>query len=368
MKLPEKRISPFQLVMSVTCFIQGSVMLSAFLMRVTKQDSWFAVLVGYGITAALVAGYSKLMTAFPGKSIVEIFQTTFGNIVGGGFSLLLIFYFVTLAALNVRDISNFIVGFFLPETPLWAVLLLILAVSTYAVQCGMETIVRISTILVVASFALALFMLIFNFDVVDMSNFKPYFTLPIIQYVQSAHTLVTILMGEIFAFTMVIPMISDYTKVHSSMQKGLLLGGIFLFIIISRDIAVLGPVAEIVSVPSYEAIRLINIGNVITRPEILFTIVRLWVQFFKVTILFFASAIGISQIFGLGSVRPIILVLGSLIGAYSMFTFNSASENAQWGATTAAFFSSFFLIVLPAILAAGILVRGLMTRAKGRGT
>ena len=352
-------------MLSVTCFIQGSLLLSVFLMSVTKQDTWIAVLVGYAIFAGILAFYCWIMKQFPGKTIIEIFQQTLGKIGGNICGLLVVYYMVNVASLNTRDVANFVVGFIMPETPYWAVIAFFLPVCAYAVHSGVETIVRLSAPFMLIAVAITAFHFVFNISEMDFSYFLPMLTLPPVKYVESVHTIVAIIFGEIFVFTMIAPSVSDPSKIPRAMQLGLLVGTAMLLVIVTRDVAVLGRSAEVLAMPAYEAVRLINIGNIFTRTEIFFAIMLLIVQFFKITVLYYASTLALAQIFRLKTYRPIIYALGLLIGVYAPFSFDSIMENVMWGASTAAVFSTFFMILLPAILPVGILARKAIAKVKG---
>jgi spore germination protein KB len=148
---------------------------------------------------------------------------------------------------------------------------------------------------------------------------------------------------------MVVQNVSDQKKIPRSYFFGLLIGLISLLLISLRDIAVLGSIVDFITLPSFEAVKLVDIANVITRMEVLYAIQLLLLQFFKVSILFYAAIMSFQHIFGLNSCKPFVTVMGVVIISFALTLFDSGMENAYWGSRYAPFYNSFFQLVLPAL-------------------
>jgi spore germination protein KB len=168
-------------------------------------------------------------------------------------------------------------------------------------------------------------------------------------YIRGTHIVAAIPFGEVFLFMMIAPSISDPKAIKSSFRMGLAIGALGMLLVIIRDTAVLGDAQAMMTTPSYETYRLVNIGSTVNRLEALFSALLLILLFFKISVLLYCSVQGTSQLFVLRNYKPLVLVLSALIIVYSMFVFRNSSENAAWGSNTAPFFSGTFEIVLPLI-------------------
>jgi spore germination protein KB len=149
------------------------------------------------------------------------------------------------------------------------------------------------------------------------------------------------------------------------MRKGLTIAAVMLLLVVLRDTVVLGKFISILSMPSYYSARYINIGNVLTRVEIIYAIVLVALMFFKVSVVYYAGASGLRQLLETQSYGPYVYILGALICIYAAGSFPTNSEHVRWKMTTAATFSTFFILVLPLLTLLVSLIReGVSTKVK----
>ncbi|MBP8640831.1 MAG: endospore germination permease [Oscillospiraceae bacterium] len=349
MKLENGHISGRALMFSVFCFMQGTMLRSAFIVAVTRNDSWVMALSGLLFSLPLVAIYVALIRRFEQKSLFEINELVFGPVLGRVFSLLYLFFFLTLAALNTHDLGDFVIGYMMPETPLPAVILLFVIVCVYAIRKGIQNMVRLSTALCAVSIGAIVINTVLVLKDIELSFLKPFFQLPLEKYIQATATVTAIPMGEIVAFTMITPMLSKDEKPGKMMASGLALSAALLMIILLRDIATMGPLLSLIRLPSFESIRYISLAGVLTRMESLYAIILISLFLFKVVMLLYASVLGLAQLMNFKSYSPLTLICGGFIFFYSLIVYKSLMENSDWGATTAVFFSLTFEFLLPVI-------------------
>jgi spore germination protein KB len=118
-------------------------------------------------------------------------------------------------------------------------------------------------------FILAVTVILFNsillMNLVNVKNLLPVFALPAQEYLYGAHIVAMLPFCEIFVFLMFSPYVDDQKKFRSSLVFGLLIGGISLLFVVTRDIAVLGNFTVAASAPTYSTIRLIDVGDILTR-------------------------------------------------------------------------------------------------------
>jgi len=349
MKLERGRISAQMLMFSVFCFMQGTMLRSGFIISVTRNDSWamaFTALLGM---LPIVAIYVALLRRFPGKSLIEIDDILFGPILGKTVSALYLFFFISLCALNTRDLGNFIVDYLMPETPIAVIMLFFLLPCAYAIRKGVESFVRLAAVFCLLGVGAVVVNSLLSLKDVRLDFIKPLFQLPFMKYIQGTVTVMAVPMGELLAFMMIAPTLGGDKKTGKPLLLGLAFSAVFLAAVMLRDIVSLGPLVSIVSLPSFESVRYINLANILTRMESIYAIVLVILFFFKVCILLYAFVLGLSQLLNLKSYHTITLIASALVLFYSLFVFDSVMENMNWGATAAPFFSLIFEFLLPAI-------------------
>jgi len=347
MKLEKGSISGRALIFAVFCFMQGTMLRSAFIVVVTKNDSWAMAFTGLLGSLLLTAIYAALLRRFQEKNLFEINELVFGPVVGKVFSVLYLFFFLSLAALNTHDIGDFVVGYMMQETPLAAIILLFVLICVYAVRKGIANIVRLSTVLCIIAMSAVLINTVLMLNEIQPGFIKPLFQLPLGKYVQGTITVAALPMGEVLAFTMIAPMLGKNKKAGKMMAYGLVLAAVFLGIVLLRDILVLGPMAGVFRLPSYESVRYVKLAGILTRMESLYAVVLIILYVFKVSILLYACVLGLAQLVNFKSYQPLTLICGALVFFYSLFVYKSVMEHADWGATVAPIFSLTFELVLP---------------------
>lgn len=150
-----------------------------------------------------------------------------------------------------------------------------------------------------------------------------------------------------FALLFIVPSVQDSQNVGKSFFKGFTLGAATLLIIVVRDTAVLGPVAELSALPSLETVRLIDLGHAITRVEIIYSLFLAFLHFFRVSLTYYAAVLGLVQLFRLRTYVPLVPVVGMILVVMSVTSFDNAMEAAAWGENLAGTYSACFEIILP---------------------
>jgi len=372
MTLEKENISSKELAFAVFCFIHGTVLRSGFIISVTRNDSWAMAFTGLLFMLPIVAIYAGLLRKFPGKSLVEIDDIIFGPVLGKVISALYLFFFASLAALNTRDLGNFVAVHMMPETPIAAAIAVFLLGCVYTLRKGIENLINLSTLLFIISAGALALNAILVLKEVQPEFLKPLFRLEPQKYVQATVSVTAVPMGEVLAFTMLTPMLGKNGKAAKPLLLGLVLSSVSMAIVLMRDIVTLGPLVSIVSLPAFESIRYVSLGDILTRLESVYGVILIILFLLKVSILLYAFVLGLTQMLS-GKRRPLsnpghegqasgtaqslnsknhpplILISAALVFFYSLFVFESMMENKNWGATTAPFFSLTFEFLLPAV-------------------
>jgi spore germination protein KB len=343
MRIEKGVISSSQLMFLSAAFVQGASLAVAFTLVVTKQDTWLVVLSGFALILPFIWAYVSLMQLFPGKNMVQIMEIVFGSFLGKLISILYILFPFQLISHNLRFVGEFFLNYMYPETPIIVFLVMFTSVCAWAARSGIEVIARISLITVVITLFVDILTFILLFDEIEPTNFLPVFELSIMDFMHGTHIMAAIPYGELVVFLMIVPYINKIKQAKSAVVGGLIIGVAALLILTVRDIAVLGILAPVMSSPSFEAVRLIDIANVITRMEVLVAIVLLITVFIKISVFLYTSALGFAQIFRLRSHEPLVLPIGILGISSSLLIYDSIMKQAYTGTYIWPFYAFMYL-------------------------
>jgi spore germination protein KB len=190
---------------SVACFIQASALLATFISTVTLQDSWLVLLFGAVLCLPLIWLYRTLMVMFPDQNLLQILVEVYGPVVGKVIGVAYIWFFFTLASLNLTDLGNFTKLTIMQETPNMVLALMCVLVSAFAVRNGIKLVTRYSTLFAVITFILLSIGIILILNQIKLENFLPMFDQPFGKYVQGIHIISTIPFGELVVLLMIHP-------------------------------------------------------------------------------------------------------------------------------------------------------------------
>jgi spore germination protein KB len=312
MLLEKGKISNFQLSTLIIGFVFGSsVIISPG--GGAGHDAWIAVALGMmeGLLIAWI--FTALTRQFKGKTIVEISFLVYGKFLGKCISMLFIWYLFHLGAMVLNNYVRFFRLEIYPATPNIVILLSLMLVCATTVGRGIEVLARCSLILVALTILLTssdTFLLITH---INLNNLMPILDVPIGKLLWAAHGAASFPFAETVAFLMVLAFIDKPGKGPSAVSRGLLIAGFILIIVAARNAAVLGQMASTYIYPSFLAVQVIDVGDVLTRVEVLVAINLITMGFIKISVLLYGTVLGIAQVFNLSSYRPIILPVGILM-------------------------------------------------------
>lgn len=340
-------ISSGQLTFMAIGLVQGSVLTLTFVYRITKQDTWIVVLAGLILTLFMIYIYISIMNRFPKKNIIEINNMVFGRIIGKFISLIYLYHFFFIVLGNLRFMGDFAEQNILAGTPFLVIVSVFALISAYAVRSGVEVIARCSTILVIISFVITLIMTSLLLKEINLSNFLPMFQLSLKEFIQGSHITFSIPFSEIIVFFMIVPYINKTEKIKSSIFTGAIVSGIYILFISLRNVSVLGVVLFKSATPAYREATIIDVGNTLTRLEVLVAVFFLLTIFTKICLFYYSSVLGIASFFSLKEYKPIVFPFGIIVVCLSIVVFKSPIEQLDFGANIFPVFSFPVEVIIP---------------------
>lgn len=365
MKLEKGVITNTQLIYLILSFLESMVITINFAYGVSKQDTWIAVLAAFVIAIPIVLGYTAIAKRYPGKNLIQINDEALGPYVGKLFSALYIWFLFELMIHYAYFFNSFWITYIMTETPRLVFVALFILVSALAVWSGIETIARCSvifTIIVAITVAFVISLLLKDTKIV---NLLPILDLTPKNFIQSVHIIITIQFCDLVAFLMIFPYTKNNTKIKKPMLIALSLSTLMLLIVVLVNTAVLGVRMSNSTSVSFAITREIDIGKVMTRLDVLVALTMLTTVFMKVSVFYYTTVLGLAQLFGLRSYKPLIVPIGLIAIAISANLYPSDMEQVYAGRFIWPFNALLFEIVLPLITLIVIALRGVLKNARG---
>ncbi|SMO72107.1 GerAB/ArcD/ProY family transporter [Melghirimyces algeriensis] len=314
------KISIRQFMVLTLLFVIGDAIILApsHVIISAKQDGWISAWIGVGEALLLAVMYSLLGKRFPQQTLVEYSEQVWGRWLGKGISFLFITYIFIDCALMTYEAGDFLTIHFLMGTPIEMTISLFLLVVVLATRLGIETIARTSELLYPWVWILFLILIVSLFPQVEMENFQPILAegfSPILK--GNVYFLANVL--ELVILLMIFPYVNQPGKARKPYVAGMVIGTSVLAVISMMTIAVLGAtVASIQQYPTYILAKKISIGDFLERVEAIVAIMWLFTLFMKISICFYASTLGLAQLFRLNDYRPLTFPLGIIAVALSL--------------------------------------------------
>lgn len=328
--IDKTKITGGQFLFTVACFLQSSTLLTSLFTSITMQDSWIAVVLGFLACMPLLFFLTRLMKAFPGKNLIQINEIIFGKVLGKVFSAIYLFHFISLGALNLRDLGDFVKKSIMYRTPIIVIIAVFILLCAWALRYGLEAVTRYNALFSFISMLLAVSTSFLVFDLINFENLLPILDLPPISYIHSAHNVAAIPLSEIIVFMMITPNIKLKSKKFTKyFFIGILIGVVNLLIVVLRDTVVLGNTMPYFTIPAFQTLRLIDIARSISRIEIFFATVLIILLYSKIALLYYIIVLALAQIFNIKSYKPLINTVGVILVLYSIVSYRSVFEHAE---------------------------------------
>ena len=358
-KMEQEIINPRQFSWLVALYIIGSsiLILPAGIAAQAQQDAWISAIISIGFGTALVVFYGYCMKKFPQMTMVKANEAVFGKWIGKIISLSFFSFLFLLAALVLRNIGDFLTTQILIETPLYIIFTLFMVVVLMGAGLGVETIARACEIFFPWIFVLLTLLTILLIPEMHFETIKPIMENGIKPIIRGSIPFIGLPFLELVVFLMIYPHVKQSQQVGRAFLRGTAMGSIILFVIIVATLLVLG--ADFTArntYPTYILAKKISIGNFVERIEVIVAIVWMLSIYFKLVLLFYASARTLTEVCGLQNYRLLLYPLG--IGiivlaeiSYPDIIYMQAFVTETW--TLYALIYGFFLPLLLILVAKG---------------
>lgn len=319
-------VSRRQAVAVMTVFILGS---SIIILPGSEagQDAGLAQLLSAVMSLPVVMIYARLIRLFPGRSMAEMLTAVFGEIWGRVLLALMTWYALHLCALVINNFTGFIKTVAIPETPILPIMTLIMLVVIFMVKSGIEAMGKWTLVSLPISISVAVVTTLLSLRQMDFTNILPVFGHDLGILTSTAYKSLAFPYAETVIFLFAADSINKRDNPYRIYLYAVLLSTFVIVIIILRNIELMGAeLIQAVYFPSYVAVRLISIGNLLQRIEGTLSMSFILVGIGKSSLCLLAAAKGTAVFFKLSDYRQIVLPVSLLALAVSAVAFNSITE------------------------------------------
>jgi spore germination protein KB len=348
------KISAFQLFSLAFLFEMGSAILVG-LAGQARQDAWISILLGMVGGLLLFQIYYRLYSYYPDLLFTSYVQKIIGKWVGWVIGFLYVNYYMYLAARILRDFGELLTSTIYTQTPQFVIMSLMMLTIIYAVYKGLEVLARVGELLFFVVYIMAVVggLLIVFTGLIHMENLKPileYGLTPVLK--STISETINFPFGEMIAFTMILPCLSEPKKARPICMFAMVLSGINITITSIIDISTLGVDLFIRSpFPLLSAIQKIQLLNFLERLDVLFMLYLAVGGFIKIGVFYYAAVVGAADLFKLKDQKKIIFPIGLLVIFAAGAIASNYSEDMKEGLVIVPIYLHWpFQIIIPGVL------------------
>ncbi|MFY9541695.1 MAG: endospore germination permease [Firmicutes bacterium] len=284
------------------------------------QDAWISSMVQFFPAALLLLFFGSLGTRFPDLTVTQYSEMLVGRWTGKALSMVILWIFLHMAAIEARTYANMLITVLLPDTPLVFLIGTMVIASAAAAYAGIEVIGRAADLL----FPIYLLMIIGSLLIplpqlqTMLVNLEPVCARGAGPILRGAITpaLFTV---QYLVLTILAPSTNEPKRALRTAVWALAGGSAILIPIAIVTVAILGPVRGAQTVfPIFGMVRVITLSEFIDRIEALAVFAWGLGLFVEVAIYLYCGAKGLSQVMGLGNYRPLILPMAVIWTAFGI--------------------------------------------------
>jgi spore germination protein KB len=329
------------------CFLMGTILRTTFINYITDYESWVTSILGAVGFFPVMLVYLWLARKHPGMSLFEINEAVLGPVAGRVLSVLYLMFFLMLAALNYLEVGKFVSGYMIQGSPMLVVLVALSLAVTYVLRKGIEPLARLVVPLVVGAMALLLINSLHILPVTDFGNLLPLFQHTPAQFLQSTHVAMAIPYGESMTMLALLPLVRGQGDVKKPLIANLCLTCAIMVLVHVREAVTLGPLLTVVTLPSYEVVRMIDTGSVLARSESIYAMLLTTLTFVKVCVVVYACVTGLAHVTRVRDHKPLLGIVCAYLAVYATAFQGTLFNNIQWTVNVTPIIWTAFEYVLP---------------------
>lgn len=337
----------------------STLQMSSILINHAGRDAWLSVICAWLLDVALAVVYAYMGKRFPGENMVEysmsVFGKYFGRLVGALFAL----FFLLAASVLIRSLCTLLQSAFFPDTPINAIIAASFILIAYIAKKGLEVTARISALLGPIYLLSLLILFLSAAPLINLDELKPFLEQGPFPFLSGSPFILSFI-----SICIIMGMYIPYCNKPEYGFKGkfisVTLGSIMLGLQIVSGICILGPkpAGETINL-GLQLAKIVNIGD--TRLEVLFLMMSIAAGVMSATSLIWAFSLGVSQITGLSTYKPIVYPSALLAFIITVTSFDTSKDIYDF----VNYVFPFLAVVVESGLELVLLIAALLLKKKG---
>ncbi|OLO42916.1 spore gernimation protein [Alkalihalophilus pseudofirmus] len=354
------------IMMHPTIVATGLLLVPSITALKAGRDMWISPIWGSLIGFLVVFIAYQLHKHFPKETIIEYSEHIVGRIPGKVIGFLYLFFYLHVNGIILREYAEFIMGIFLLKTPPLVIMGSMTIVCAFAVRGGLEVVARTAQLFLPVVILLWLLIIIFLTPDLDPTKMLPIFEKGIIPSILGAAA-PTAWFSEYLLIAFMLPYVTDK-------EKGLLWGNLsvlsVVFILVLTNLSALFLFGEITSdllYPVMNAGKYIKVAEFFTHLESI--IMSIWIlgTFIKISVFYYALALGTAQWLKLSEYKFVVLPLGFLLVTVAIWSAPNLIDLKSFLGTSSVFYLLSIQVVLPFFLLLTVFLRKKVKQKQKRG-
>lgn len=315
-----------------------------------RQDSWISLLIGAAMALPLFVMYARILQLMNGQDFFTCVIDWFGPIAGRIVIGLLVWYYIYLAAIVIRNFSEFMEIAAMPETPQFPLMISILMVCVYLCKSRIQVIGQWSVVGLYLTLVIVTITVLATTRHMDAKNLLPILEYPPSELVKNGVKTTAFPYAECVVFLPLVAAARRANPYHVFL-KGHLLGTVVLLITVLRNILCIGPaLMQIEYFPSYTCARIMEIGDFLSRIEGTISVNFIIAGTSKATLCLYAGCLGTAKILNMPSKMDLIVMpLCMLTLTFCVFSYVDAIQMFDF-IDVYPIFAMPFQLILPALI------------------
>lgn len=279
----------------------------------------------------------RLSMFYPNETMIQYSTRILGLVPGKIIGAIFLFFYLHANGIIIREYAEFVVGAYLPETPLGVVMGIMILSCTFAVHGGVEVVARLAQMILPVAILLFILIIFLLLPEVEIFNMLPIMEKGITPSVKGAF----ILQGwfsEFFLIAFILPYLKDRDK---GMKWGMISVFAVMLTMLVTNFAVLfvlGDISASMIYPVMSAVQYISIADFLEHLEAI--VMAIWVAgaFLKISVFCYVITLGTVQWLHISDYRPIVFPVGLLLMVFAFWSAPNLTELSHFLGTSAPFY------------------------------
>ena len=307
--MPEKGIintKQFVWLLFIIITSLAAMQIPGMLIMQAGRDAWLSVLSAWFLDVLLAIVYAYMGIRFPGENFVQYSITILGKYLGRMVGILFPLFFLLVATIVLRALSQIVNNVFLPTTPLNVILVSSFLVSALIGRKGLEVIARMTEVLGPLFFLSIVTLCFLVLPSFNIARLKPQFDEGVVPFLIGTPLMLTSF-GVCIIMAMYIPLCNRPENGFLAKFSAVSLGALVVGLITAVSVGIFGiEDAQYMYSPGLQLAKMINFSNYLERVEMVWLLILVGSVIVASSSLFWAFGQGIAQIVGLKTYQPLI--------------------------------------------------------------